>query len=70
MEKSLKQEYVKAIIEDAELQGKIASLNNKSPQSVLRWAKEKNHKRLTMLGTLEALSKHLGVKKEELVKAA
>jgi hypothetical protein len=69
MSKVLKPEFVSLIINDAELQGKIASLNNKSPQSALRWARKNNQKRLTMFGTLQAISAHTGKKIDSLTKS-
>lgn len=54
----LKDEFVKLVEGDSELQGKIAAYNNKAPQSVLRWAKANNQKLLTSVGSLQAIAEY------------
>jgi len=54
----LKKKYVDLIDSDLVLQGKIATVANKSVQSVALWAKHELHEKMTMLSVLKCIAEY------------
>jgi len=62
----LKQDVLKSIKSDSMLYGKVGDELNMAPTSLLKLLYD-NDKRLTQIGVLKILSKHLGKKQNELL---
>ncbi|HWB62128.1 MAG TPA: hypothetical protein VG603_01365 [Chitinophagales bacterium] len=56
----LKQEYREAILNDAELHGKVAKATNKSWNTIYRWCND-NAEQLIMLTVIRTVREYLGI---------